>query len=143
MKLDAYDQKIVALLVEDARLSIADVSRKVNLSRSAVADRVKRLEETAYITGYHAKIRSGDSRQVSAYFEMTFSPLGCDLLPPYIAAIPEIKLAHSVSGDVDLIMWVEAESMARLNEIRESLDQWPNVKRVITHMVLAPRASRL
>jgi len=142
MNLDSYDQKIVALLVDDARLSISDVSRSVNLSRSAVAERVKRLEESGTITGYHAKVSVEGSGKVSAYFSMTFSTSSCDLLFEPLMKIPEIKLAHSISGDVDLMVFVEAESMERLNAIRESFDHLPNVERVITHTVLTPRINR-
>jgi Lrp/AsnC family transcriptional regulator, leucine-responsive regulatory protein len=142
MKLDNFDQKIVALLVDDARLSISDMSRSINLSRSAVAERLKRLEESGTITGYHAKLAEKSHGKVSAYFAMTFSPLSCDLLVSPLNAIPEVKLAHSISGDVDLMVFVEAESMSRLNEIRESFDHLPNVKKIITHTVLIPRIER-
>ncbi|MFT2112624.1 Lrp/AsnC family transcriptional regulator [Marinomonas sp. 2405UD68-3] len=142
MNLDSYDQKIVALLVGDARLSISDVSRSINLSRSAVAERIKRLEESGIITGYHAKVSIEGRGKVSAYFAMTFSPLSCDLLMTPLMEIPEIKLAHSISGDVDLMVFVEAESMERINAIRESFDHLPNVERVITHTVLTPRINR-
>lgn len=142
MNLDSYDKKIVALLVDDARLSISDISRSINLSRSAVAERVKRLEESGAITGYHAKVSLEGRNNVSAYFAMTFSPLSCDLVMEPLLEIPEIKLAHSISGDVDLMVFVEAESMSRISAIRESFDHLPNVQKVVTHTVLTPRINR-
>ncbi|WP_191600947.1 Lrp/AsnC family transcriptional regulator [Marinomonas algicola] len=142
MKLDSFDQKIVALLVDDARLSVSDIGRSINLSRSAVAERLKRLEESGTITGYHAKVADNSQSKVSAYFAMTFSPLSCDLLLAPLTAIPEVKLAHSISGDVDLMVFVEAESMSRLNAIRESFDHLPNIQKVMTHTVLIPRIER-
>lgn len=142
MKLDSFDQKILALLVEDARLSVSDIARQVNLSRSAVTDRIKRLEENQTITGYHAKLNQHVESQVTAYFSVTFSPLCCDLISGLMQDIPEIKQAHSISGDIDLIVFVEAENMTRVNEIRGLMDAWPNVQRIMTHMVLADRLHR-
>ncbi|OUR68243.1 transcriptional regulator [Marinomonas sp. 42_23_T18] len=142
MKLDTFDQKILALLVEDARLSVSDIARQVSLSRSAVADRIKRLEESRTITGYHAKLNQSVDTQVTAHFSITFSPLCCELISGLMQNIPEIKQAHSISGDVDLMLFVEAENMTRLSEIRELMDAWPNVQRIVTHMVLADRLIR-
>lgn len=143
MQLDNYDKKIVALLVEDARQSVSDIAHKVNLSRSAVTDRIKRMEEKGYITGYHAHISHTSALAVSAYFSVTFRPLSCELIQPYINALSEVKLAHSISGDVDLLLLVEAPSMARLNEIRNEMDQWPNLEKIVTHMCLSSRLERL
>jgi len=142
VKLDTFDQKILALLVEDARLSVSDIARQVSLSRSAVADRIKRLEESRTITGYHAKLNQSVDTQVTAHFSITFSPLCCELISGLMQNIPEIKQAHSISGDVDLMLFVEAENMTRLSEIRELMDAWPNVQRIVTHMVLADRLIR-
>lgn len=142
MQLDKYDKKIAALLVKDARQSVSDISRQVNLSRSAVTDRIKRMEINGYITGYHAHLAQDSEQAVSAYFALSFRPLACEQLMPLIEAIPEIKLAHSISGDVDLILLVEAPNMARLNGIRSEMDQWPNVNKVVTHMCLMTRVAR-
>ncbi|GAA0837369.1 MULTISPECIES: Lrp/AsnC family transcriptional regulator [Marinomonas] len=143
MQLDKYDKRIIALLVEDARQSVSDIGRQINLSRSAVTDRIKRMEEKGYITGYHAHINYGSALAVSAYFSITFRPLSCELIQPYIDALAEVKLAHSISGDVDLMLLVEAPSMTRLNEIRSEMDQWPNVAKVVTHMCLSSRLERV
>src|SRR5687768_11374705 len=53
-EMDAVDERLVALLKEDARLSMADLGRRVGLSRTATLARVRRLEETGAIRGYHA-----------------------------------------------------------------------------------------
>jgi Lrp/AsnC family transcriptional regulator, leucine-responsive regulatory protein len=52
--MDALDLRILAELQVDARVSFAELGRRVGLSAPAVADRVQRLEETGVITGYRA-----------------------------------------------------------------------------------------
>ncbi|GAB3488340.1 Lrp/AsnC family transcriptional regulator [Marinomonas epiphytica] len=140
---DQYDQRILALLQKEARLSVSDISRQVNLSRSAVSERIKRLEERGVITGYHAKLAVPKVGGVDAYIALTFRPLSCDLVVPLIEAIPEVVLAHSISGDLDLLLLVQAPSMERLNEIRENMESWPNLDKVVTHMCLTKRVDRL
>lgn len=53
--LDATDHKILRLLCQNARLTVADISEQINLSATPVIRRIKRLEDTQVITGYHAK----------------------------------------------------------------------------------------
>jgi Lrp/AsnC family leucine-responsive transcriptional regulator len=143
MTLDRYDEKVLALLVQDARLSVSDISRQVNLSRSAVSERIKRLEEGGMITGYHAHVSKMDQDLISAYLALTFRPLSCEQVQLYIDKIPEVKLAHSISGDIDLMILVQVPSMKRLHEIRLEMDSWPNIDKVMTHMCLATRLDRL
>jgi Lrp/AsnC family leucine-responsive transcriptional regulator len=54
--LDGTDRRILEELQADARLSMSELGRRVNLSSPAVAERVRRLERTGVITGYHAAI---------------------------------------------------------------------------------------
>ncbi|SBS24530.1 Leucine-responsive regulatory protein [Marinomonas aquimarina] len=143
MTLDRYDEKILAMLVQDARSSVSDISRQVNLSRSAVSERIKRMEEHGKITGYHAHVAILEEDLISAYLALTFRPLSCELVQPYLEKIPEIKMAHSISGDIDLMLLVQVTSMKRLHEIRLEMDSWPNIDKVMTHMCLATRVDRL
>jgi Lrp/AsnC family leucine-responsive transcriptional regulator len=54
--LDAIDGLILKCLIDDARISTAEISRKVGLSPPSVAERIRRLEEAGVITGYTATI---------------------------------------------------------------------------------------
>ena len=54
--MDAMDWALLSELQADARLSYSELSRRVHLSPPAVAERVRRLEETGVITGYHAHV---------------------------------------------------------------------------------------
>ncbi|WP_409524723.1 Lrp/AsnC family transcriptional regulator [Nitrincola sp. MINF-07-Sa-05] len=142
--LDRYDRLILNLLQKNARVSVSDISRQVFLSRSAVKERIRRLEENGTIAGYQAVLKPAVAgNRISAYFELTFSPLCCDEIQSLIEAIPEVRLAHSISGDVDLMLYVEVESMDRIGELRQAFDRWPNIKRVITHTSMATRARRI
>ena len=55
-KFDDTDRRIIGELTRNGRLSFAELSRRVNLSPPAVAERVQRLERVGVIAGYHAKI---------------------------------------------------------------------------------------
>jgi Lrp/AsnC family transcriptional regulator, leucine-responsive regulatory protein len=54
--LDATDRRLLTQLQADARLSLAELGRRVGLSSPAVAERLRRLEGDGVISGYHAKV---------------------------------------------------------------------------------------
>ena len=53
---DATDWLLLEELQRDGRLSFNELARRINLSAPAVAERVRRLEQTGVITGYHAHV---------------------------------------------------------------------------------------
>jgi len=55
-ELDAVDRKILRILGTDGRASYQAIADEVGLSRPAVMERVKRLEESGHIAGYHARV---------------------------------------------------------------------------------------
>ena len=65
-ELDSQDQKILALLQENGRLTFTEIGRRVHLTSPAVAERIKRLEESGVICGYGARI---NLRKIGYSFE--------------------------------------------------------------------------
>lgn len=57
--LDAHDTRILAELQNDARLTLAELGRRVHLSQPAVTERVKKLEAAGVISGYRATVNLG------------------------------------------------------------------------------------
>ena len=55
-RLDRFDRAILAALAADGRMSVADLGRRIGLSKSPTQARVKRLEEAGIITGYRAML---------------------------------------------------------------------------------------
>src|SRR4051812_7354510 len=110
---DAVDRRLLAELQADARLSYNELSRRVNLSAPAVAERVRRLHEAGVITGYHAHVDlSRAGRQATALIRMHCYGPGCLLREPSVAAWPEVLHLPRVGGAVCCELPVSAGSMA-------------------------------
>lgn len=140
--LDKYDQKIMALLQDDGRMSISQLAREVSLSRSAVTERLKRLEEQQIISGYHARLGSAQQAPIRAYFELFYQVARCEQYAEQLRLLPEVQLCHSISGQTDMLVYVEVADMTRLESLRREIENLPNITMVKTHMVLSELINR-
>ncbi|EOU2463569.1 Lrp/AsnC family transcriptional regulator [Vibrio navarrensis] len=139
--MDKFDKKIITMLREDARCSVTDIAKAVNLSRSAVTARINKLESDGVILGYHADIADpAAGEKIGAYLALKFdtssSSQFCESYAKQIYLIDGVKWCHAISGETDMMLYVEVASMTRLNQIREEIQAYPDLKHVMTHMVL-------
>jgi Lrp/AsnC family transcriptional regulator, leucine-responsive regulatory protein len=99
-RLDETDRKIIGELLEDGRISLAELGRRVNLSPPAVAERVKRLEQAGVITGYRAEIDLGKlGYQLTAIIRIKPSPGQLPKIPELAEQMPEVGECHRITGE--------------------------------------------
>jgi Lrp/AsnC family leucine-responsive transcriptional regulator len=133
--LDSVDWQIVEELQKDGRLSFKELGRRINLSAPAVAERVRRLEESGVITGYRAEI---DPRQAGypflAFVQMRCSFGKCLLKTSTAAEYPEIVEVHKLSGDHCSMLKVRAATLDHLEGFFERVGQHGDLR---TYVVLS------
>ncbi|MFF4414189.1 Lrp/AsnC family transcriptional regulator [Streptosporangium sp. NPDC001559] len=116
------DWTLLAELQSDARLSYSELARRVHMSAPAVAERVRRLEETGVITGYHARVNPAlAGRGVAALIRMACYGPRCVLRDEQALAWPEILEVHRVTGDTCCLIRVAASSMIAFEELIDRL----------------------
>jgi Lrp/AsnC family leucine-responsive transcriptional regulator len=118
MTVDPTDWRILEELQRDGRASFAELARAVAMSPSAVAERVRRLEETGVITGYRAVVdpeRVG--LQVMAMVRLRYPTGNYRPFHALLDSTPEIIEAHHVTGEDCFVLKVLTRSMRHLEEI--------------------------
>ncbi|GGC04901.1 transcriptional regulator [Marinobacterium zhoushanense] len=134
--MDKFDQQILALLRNDARIPTSQIAREVNLSRTAVSERIRHLEQQGIIQGYHARVATHDRPAVHAFLELVYRNSRCEEYVAQIRTIPEVKRCCGISGETDMLVYVETATMERLLEIRALIENLPKMVRVKTHIIL-------
>ncbi|GAA4243657.1 Lrp/AsnC family transcriptional regulator [Dactylosporangium darangshiense] len=139
MRLDPIDQRIIALLQEDARSSYAEIGERVALSAPAVKRRVDRLRSSGVIRGYTALIDPG----AVGWTTEAFVELFCTgrTSPQQIRAAakrhPAVVGAYTISGEADALVHLRAMDMAGLEEALERLRGEPFVTSTRSMIVLS------
>lgn len=120
--LDGVDRRILAELQHDGRLSFNELSRRVNLSAPAVAERVRRLTDRGIITGYHAHVEpAAAGLPVTALVRMECFGAHCLLRERSSLELPEILQVHRVTGDDCCVLLIAVRSMEHFEEIIDRL----------------------
>lgn len=137
--LDALDQKIVRLLIENARISYSDIGQEVGISRVAVKARIQALEQGGIIEEYTTIINPQKiSGAVSCYFEI-------ETLPDTLAEVTEtlkeneaITQVYRVTGKNKLHVHAVAASSEEMEKlIREVIDPLPGVVSCSCNIILS------
>ena len=140
--LDDTDRRILGELEADGRLTHVALASRVGLSRSAVQERVARLEREGVILGYTVRLgRPGAVHRLRAYL-LVRGTANHDRVVKALDALPGVKVADSVSGEIDLVLQIEVERIEELNELRDEVAKLPGVVSTQTLLVMAPRFDR-
>lgn len=134
--LDAIDRKLIALLQDNARLSVVALAKAVGLSRSSVQERLQRLEDAGVIAQYTLRLGS-DGDPLRAWMLLRYAEgFSCDDVMPSLAALPQVQQCYSVAGEIDLMVLVQADTPGQLADLRESIAMLKGVDDVTTLAVL-------
>ena len=137
--LDALDQKIVRLLIENARISYSDIGQKIGISRVAVKARIQALEDRGIIEEYTTIINPQKiSGAVSCYFEIETQPGSLAQVTEILEQDETITQIYRVTGKNKLhvhAVSASSEDMEKLSQ--EVIDPLPGVVSCSCNIILS------
>ena len=123
--LDVTSWQLLEALQEDARLSYAELGRRVGLSPPAVAERVKKMEEVGIITGYRVEIDAEKiGLPITALIALTTTPQQYPQVIAKMTNLAEIQCCHHVTGNSSFIIEAKVSSIAHLEKLIEQISQY-------------------
>ena len=141
--LDDTDQRLLALLRANARLPTAALGRQLGLSRSAVQERLKRLERDGVISGYTVIVGSETERPgVTAHVLLTLDPKFQDRAMAALKGVPEVTACYTASGIYDAIAMINASTSAHLDEVLTRIGKLPGIARTTSAILLSTMFER-
>ncbi|MDO6718755.1 Lrp/AsnC family transcriptional regulator [Psychrosphaera sp. 1_MG-2023] len=141
--LSEQEIKLLLLLRENARMSVSDLARALNLSRTTVQNRITKLEETGVIKGYSVEYGSDFlSDQVMAHVHIKVKQ---QLTTKTYIALKQFSMVaelYAISGEYDLIAVVQAESLSQLNQTLDNIGNLSGIERTNSSVILETKFKR-
>ena len=140
-ELDAVDRSLLHALQQDGRATVGELAERVALSPSPCWRRVRQLEESGLISGYHAHL----DRQRAGWGVLGFVQLGlhnhtAEVTAAFereVQALPQVLACHNLSGRYDYQLEVVAPSLEVFAEfVRTSIRSLPGVREISTSFSL-------
>ncbi len=141
MKLDPIDRKILAELQADGRMTNVELSRRVGISAPPCLRRVRALEESGLIRGYHADVNARDlGFEVRVFAMVGLSSQAEADLSAFEARARSwslVRECHMLNGEIDFILKCVAPDLSTFQTfLTEHLTSAPNVASVKTSLVI-------
>ncbi len=121
MKIDEIDMSILEELQKNSRLSIRELSKRINLSAPSVAERVRRLEDDGIIEGYTIKINKKKlGLSIDCIIKLTMKNGGYEKFKVFIKDYKRSEWCYRIAGDGCFLIKLSVKS---LNEIEEFINE--------------------
>jgi len=138
MTIDVIDAKILEVLQENARVSLSELSKRINLSLSAASERLKKLESSGIIKQYTAILdQTAMDRELRALMMVNVDNSGnITDLKKLIEQSGEILEAYFVAGDCDYVLKIATRNTSTLANLVNQIKAVKSVKRTETMVLL-------
>lgn len=139
--LDRLDRSILSELQKNGRISNVDLARTIGLSPTPCLDRVRRLEQQGYITGYYATVAPEKvGAAMLVFVEITLTKTSLDIFEEFSTAVrglDDIQECHLVSGNFDYLLKARVADMSSYRQLLgDVLLQLPGVSESRTYVVM-------
>ena len=127
MDFDRIDRKILEELQREGRLSMTELAERVSLSVSPCTERVRRLERSGVILGYHARVNpEALGRGLLVFVELTLASKSAAVFDAVRQALllePRVLECHLISGSFDYLVKVRLTDMSEYRHLLGSILQ--------------------
>jgi DNA-binding Lrp family transcriptional regulator len=138
--LDELDQQLIALLRTNARLPVAKLAARLNVSRATVTARMDRLIEGGVIAGFTIMLQNrGQTSGVRAVMMVEVDGKHADTVLRRLMGMPEIRGLHTTNGRWDLVAEIEAGSLSAFDELLRKVRQIDGIANTETSILLTAR----
>lgn len=136
--MDITDAKILELLQENARISISEISKKVNMSLSAVSERLKKLESSGLIEKYTAIINPQYlGQELMVIMNLCLEEEQKLNFRNFVQEEREILECHYITGEYDINLKIVTKNTTTLERLINKVKSFPGVGRSQTNVVLS------
>ncbi|HEY9272487.1 MULTISPECIES: Lrp/AsnC family transcriptional regulator [Achromobacter] len=120
--MDTLDQNLLGLLRADARMSVATLAKKLDVSRGTVDNRIRKLEERGIIRGYTVRLRPEvETEDIVAWMSIAVEGHETRKIVSLLMGEPSVAGLHDTNGRWDLLAELRVPTIDQLSEVLDRL----------------------
>ena len=120
--MDETDHQLIALLRQDARLTVAALATRLGVSRGTVTNRIRRLEDDSVIVGYTVRLRPDVKQsEIKAWMSSAVEGNQTRSVIASLLGEPGVATLHDTNGRWDLLAELRAENLQDLAKVLERI----------------------
>jgi len=136
--MDHLDRRLLALLRENARASIAALAKALGVARGTVQNRIARLERDGTIVGYSARLKPEvEEHRIRALMTIAVEGNRIEAVIGALRGDPAVGALHSTNGRWDIVAELRAESLAAFDEVLGRIRRLEGIASTETSLLLS------
>lgn len=136
--MDAVDRRLLALLRENARSSIAALAKALGVARGTVQNRMSRLEQDGTIVGYSVRLKPQvEEHRIRALMTIAVEGNRIDAVIAALRGDPAVGALHSTNGRWDIVAELRADSLASFDQVLGRIRQLEGISSTETSLLLS------
>lgn len=137
MQLDDTDRRLLAVLLEDARISQRGLAQRIGVAQGTITNRLRRLEELGVIKGYTVLLEPESiGWSMTVITGLRIEKGSMINVQQNIAADPRVFAVYDVTGDYDSMVLARVQSRKDLDDLTKTVFTLKGVQRSFTQVVL-------
>ena len=137
MQLDDTDRRLLAVLLEDARISQRGLAQRIGVAQGTITNRLRRLEELGVIKGYTVLLEPESIGWTMTVITGLRIEKGSMInVQQNMAAAPRVFAVYDVTGDYDSVVLARVQSRKDLDDLTKTVFTLKGVQRSFTQVVL-------
>ncbi len=136
--MDDTDRRLIALLREDGRRSVASMAEALGVARATVQNRMARLEADGTIVGYTVRLKPDvEAQRIRAWMTVAVEGNAVDAVMRALRGDPSVSALHSTNGRWDVLVELRTDTLESFDRVLERIRRIPGISHSETSLLLS------
>ena len=138
MSMSDTDRQLVALLRDNARMSVTELAQRLRVSRATVQNRIDKLEQSGVIIGYTVRLKpEAEGHRIRAWMNIAVEGNKAQAVLQALRGEPHVYALHSTNGRWDIVTELRADTLEQFDRVLGRIRLIPGIAATETSILLS------
>lgn len=138
MSMSDADRQLIALLRDNARMSVTELAQRLRVSRATVQNRIDKLEQSGVIIGYTVRLKpEAEGHRIRAWMGIAVEGNKAQAVLQALRGEPHVYALHSTNGRWDIVTELRADSLEQFDRVLGRIRLIPGIAATETSLLLS------